>query len=79
MNFHMVWKADIYLSIVLKFATIQNKTKQAKMKQCIPQPARSIHEQLFLNHVHNQAGFHKPVINGRSFIYLGISKMVFTF
>ena len=33
---------------------------------------------MFLNHVHNQAGFAKHVINGRDFIYLGISKMVFT-
>ena len=34
--------------------------------------------QLFLNHVHNQAGFVKSVINGRDHIYLGISKLVFT-
>ena len=33
---------------------------------------------MFLNHIHNQAGFAKPVINGRDFFYLGISKMVFT-
>ena len=41
------------------------------------QPTTS-YNQLFLNHVHNQAGFAKPGINGRDFIYLGISKMVFT-
>ena len=28
--------------------------------------------------VHNQASFGKPFINGRGFIYLGISKMGFT-
>ena len=43
-----------------------------------PQPATTICNQLFLNHVHNQTGFAKPVINGRDFIYLSISKMVFT-
>ena len=29
-------------------------------------------------HVHNQVGFDNPVINERGFIYLDISKMVFT-
>ena len=49
------------------------------MKKCNPQPATTIRNQLLLNHVHNHAGFAKPVISGREFIYLGmISKMVFT-
>ena len=48
------------------------------MKQCNQQPATTIRNQLFLNHVHNQAGFGKPFINGRIFVYLGISKIVFT-
>ena len=30
-------------------------------------------------HVHNQADFDNPFINGRSFVFLGISKMSFTF
>ena len=30
-------------------------------------------------HVHNQADFDKSFVNGRGFIYLGISKMGFTF
>ena len=30
-------------------------------------------------HIYNQAGFGNPFINGRGFIYLGISKMSFTF
>ena len=42
-------------------------------------PATTIHDQLFLNHVHNQAGFDKSVIKGRDFIYLDISKMVLNF
>ena len=48
------------------------------MKSCKPEPVTTIRNQLFLNHVHNQAGFGKPVINWRDFIYLGISNMVFT-
>ena len=34
---------------------------------------------VFPYHVHNQADFDNPFINGRGFIYLGISKMSFTF
>ena len=34
---------------------------------------------IFLYHVHNQAGFDNPFINGRGFIYLGLSKESFTF
>ena len=30
-------------------------------------------------YVHNQTGFDNPFDNGRGFIYLGISKMSFTF
>ena len=46
----------------------------------VMQPTTSFkhRSQLFLNHVHNQAGFAKSVINGRDHIYLGISKLVFT-
>ena len=49
------------------------------MKLCNPQPVTTIPDQLFLNHVFNQAVFGKPVIKGKCFIYLGIEKMVFTF
>ena len=34
---------------------------------------------IFPYHVYNQADFDNPFINGQSFIYLGISKMSFTF
>ena len=34
---------------------------------------------IFLYYVHNQAGFDNPFINGRGFIYLGLSKESFTF
>ena len=34
---------------------------------------------IFPYHVHNLADFDNPFINGSGFIYLGISKMSFTF
>ena len=34
---------------------------------------------IFPYHVHNQADFDSPFINRRGLIYLGISKMSFTF
>ena len=34
---------------------------------------------VFPYHVHNQADFDSPFINGRGFIYLRISKTTFTF
>ena len=37
------------------------------------------HEPVYPYHVHNQADFDNPFIIGRGFIYLGISKMSFTF
>ena len=46
--------------------------------ECNPQPATTIRKQLFLNLVYNQAGFSKSIIKGRDFVYLGISKMIFT-
>ena len=35
-------------------------------------------EQINATPNHNQAGFDNPFINGRGFIYLGISKLSFT-
>ena len=58
---------------------IRNNSKRTKTSRNeVMQPTTTIPNQLLLNHVLNQAGFAKPVINGRNFIYLGISKMVFT-
>ena len=39
--------------------------------ECKPQPATTIRKQLFLN-------LSKSIIKGRDFVYLGISKMIFT-
>ena len=34
---------------------------------------------IFPYHLYHQVGFGNPFINGRGFIYLGISKLSFTF
>ena len=53
------------------------KTSQNELMQ--PTTSNSDSRLIFLYHVHNQAGFDNPFINRRGFIYLGISKMSFTF
>ena len=72
-------KKYIELSAKLKFATVQNEPKQAETKKCNSQPAIYNSRPFVPYYVHNQVGFGKPVIKGRSFIYLGISKMGFSF
>ena len=66
-------------SSLLKFATIQKGTKRSWNK--LLQPTTSINHSLsiFPYHVHNQADFDNLFINGEDFIYLGISKLSFTF
>ena len=44
-----------------------------------PQPASNDWRPIVPYHVNNQAGFSKSVINGRSIVYLVISKMVSLF
>ena len=75
----MVWtflgKENRYLPIDCKqFKTNQNEPKWTNATH---NQATAICDQLPLNHVYNQVGFGKPVIKGRGYIYLGISKMVF--
>ena len=46
---------------------IRNNSKRTKTSRNeVMQPTRN---QMLLHHVHNQAAFPKPVINGRDFIY----------
>ena len=44
-----------------------------------PRTSNSDSRPIFPYHVHNQAGFDNSFINQRGFIYLGVSKMSFTF
>ena len=66
------------LSAVLRFATTQNKPKRVETK---PQAASTTNDSrpIFHYYAHNQTDFENLFINGRGFIYLGISKMSFTF
>ena len=47
--------------------TLQQLTSSSDLRQILPY------------HVHNQADFDNPFIIGKGFIYLGTSKMSFTF
>ena len=58
------------------------------MNQKEPKRSNATHNQLLLSwlieinfpsDVHNEADFDNPFINGRGFIYLGFSKLSFTF
>ena len=44
-----------------------------------PTTSNNNSQPVFPYHVHNKADFDNPFINGRGFIYFGISKMSFTF
>ena len=54
-------------------------TVRAKTKKCNPLPAINDSLPIVPYYVHNQTGFGKSVINGTYFMYLGISKMDFTY
>ena len=74
----MVWffiaVENRYLNLlaVLKFAKSQMELKWANTTSNNSWP-------IFPHHAHNQADFENLFINGRGFIYLGISKISFTF
>ena len=53
------------------------KTRQNEVMQ--PTTSNTDSRPVFPYHVHNQADFDNPFINGRGFIYLRISKTTFTF
>ena len=67
------------LSAVLTFAKTQKWTKTIRNEVMQPTTSNNDSRPIFPYHVHNQADFDNPFINGRGFIYLGISKMSFTF
>ena len=64
------------------FNKIRNDSKWRKSSwnELMRPTTRNNHSQsIFPYHVHNQTGFDNPFINGRSFIYLVMSKLSFTF
>ena len=79
MNFHRC-KKQIFKSF--SCTKIRNNSKWNKASRNeVMQPTTSNNDSLPIlpYHVRNQAGFDNPFINGRGFIYLGISKMNSTF
>ena len=66
------------LSAVTKIHSDLKWTKTSRNKVMQPTTINSDSLQIFPYHVHNQAGFDNPFINGRGSIYLGISKMSLT-
>ena len=49
------------------------------MNQNEPTTSNNDSQPIFPYHVHNETDFDNLFINGKGFIYLGISKMSFTF
>ena len=50
------------------------RTKKSRNEVMQPTTSNSDSQPIFPYHVHNQAGFDNPFINGRGFIYQDISK-----
>ena len=79
----MIW---IFLAVKNKWLNLFEKIRKElkwtkKNRNEVMQPTTSTNDSrpIFPYHVHNQADFDNPFINGRGFIYLGLSKMSFTF
>ena len=79
MNIHSYKKQLFKPSAVLKFAKTQNEPKTSRKELMQPPTSNNNWRPIFPYHVHNQTDFDNPIINGRGFIYVGISKMSFTF
>ena len=76
MNFHGYEKQSFgYANICKDSKRNQNEPKRSNAANNQQQRFTTI----FPYHVHKQADFEISFINGRGFIYLGISKMSFTF
>ena len=73
---------NLYSCESLGCTKIRNDSKWANTsRNKVMQPTTSNNDSrpIFSYHVHNEAGFDNLFINGRGLIYLGISKMSFTF
>ena len=79
MNFHTCEKEIFKFFNCSKTHSDSKSTKTSRNEVMQLTSSNSDSRPIFLYHVHNQAGFGNPFINGRGFIYLGISKKSFTF
>ena len=79
MNFHSCEKQIFKSFGCTRIRNDSKWTKTSRNEVMQPTTSNSDSRPIFPYHVHNQAGFDNPFINGRGFIYLGISKMSFIF
>ena len=79
MNFHSCEKQIFKSFGCTKIRSDLEWTKTSRNQVIQPITINSDLQPIFPYHVHNQAGFDNPFINGRNSIYLGISKMSLTF
>ena len=78
MNFNSFEKQIFKFFGFTKTGNDSKWTRRSWNKLTQPPTSNSRSQSIFPDHVHNQAGFDNPFINGRGFIYLGISKLSFT-
>ena len=78
-NFHSCKRQIFKIFGCTKICNESKETKPTRNEVIEPTTGNTNSRPIFPYHVNNQAGFDNPFINGRGFIYLGISKMSFTF
>ena len=79
MNFHSCEKQILKSFGCTKIRKDSKWTKKSQNEVMQPTTSNNSSQPIFPYHVNNQADFDNAFINGRGIIYLGISKMSFTF
>ena len=78
-NFHSCKRQIFKIFGCTQICNDSKETKTTRNEVIEPTTGNTNSRPIFPYHVNNQAGFDNRFINGRGFIYLGISKMSFTF
>ena len=73
MNFHSYEKQIFKSSGCTKIRNDSKWTKTSRKEVMQATTSNSDSRPIFPYHVHNQADFDNPIINGRGFIYLGMN------
>ena len=79
MNFYSCEKRIFKFVSCTKICNGSKWTKTNGNRKMQPTASNIDSRPIFPYHVHNQACFDNPFINGRSFIYFGTSKKIFAF
>ena len=79
MNFHNCEKQIFKSFGCTKIRKDSKRTKMSRNEVMQPTTSSNNLRTIFPYHVHHQADFDNPFINGRGFIYLGISKITFMY